>query len=597
MPYISFTPKDIFTKAMFDFGVSNFIFTGPIKVSVSDGFSNLDYALKLVNSTNFTMNPYSNEIAWSSTVKNNIQNTLSVLSSFANLKFSALTDYDTSGWGLLSIASPADVGLVSDINISLMNANSSSFLGISSGSTDLLGYTGSRGDVFINATGSAFTYEGVTFADSTKSRQVLMHELLHSLGLSHPFNTNAIVKPNYAELLSAGFNKLGFVINDKNSINKEYFSIMSYDDESSISYINAYTPMIFDVIALQNAYGEGNGTTSNSNDNIIAGNVGYRTYFDTGGIDTIDLNYYEDGAYINLGVTIKNANHLVGVIMTRTDGIATFSGESPQNLRWLYGEYENVNGGLGSDLITGNDLDNKISAGDGNDFITGSGGNDIINGGVGQDTIYFSGKYSDYKITKSNSIFTISSKTALDGTDTVTDVEIFRFSDFTKDVANLLPDLTAPAFQNASSSVDGTKITLTYNESLGSTIPAAKAFVVTVAGKAVTVSSVAVVDSTIELTLASAIKSSQVTTVTYTAPKVDVGTSNAAIQDTSGNDAVKFSKATVLNLSNLMFSQADTGTSKIASQTVSLQGQSIEHTVQLIGVNNFEQFITPDFVG
>ena len=316
MPYISYTPSGLFERAMFNFPSENYRFSGVVKVSVSDGFSNYDYSLGLVNSTDYTLNLYSNEISWSNEVKNNISEVFEIISSFANIPFERLIDYDSSGNGLYAIASPADVGIYSDINISYMNSNSTRLLGVSSGSGDLFGYYGSRGDVFINVTGSAFAIEGVTFEDYSKSRQVLLHELGHSLGLSHPHNIAGQITPNYSALMNAGFDKLGFDVSSPNKLDREYFSIMSYDDESDISGNNAYTPMIFDVIALMNAYGEGVGTTGAENSLIQAGNYGYRTYFDKGGLDTVDLTLYESGAYFNMGVDISGASHLVGVLMS-----------------------------------------------------------------------------------------------------------------------------------------------------------------------------------------------------------------------------------------------------------------------------------------
>jgi uncharacterized repeat protein (TIGR02059 family) len=101
-------------------------------------------------------------------------------------------------------------------------------------------------------------------------------------------------------------------------------------------------------------------------------------------------------------------------------------------------------------------------------------------------------------------------------------------------------DVTAPTLVSRVINSDGTKIILTYNETLGTTVPAGSAFAVLVAGSARTVSSVArgtTDTSTIELTLASAVTAGQAVTMGYTAPAVNVATSNAAIQDTSGNDA------------------------------------------------------------
>ncbi len=112
-------------------------------------------------------------------------------------------------------------------------------------------------------------------------------------------------------------------------------------------------------------------------------------------------------------------------------------------------------------------------------------------------------------------------------------------------------DATPPTLVSRVINSDGTKIILTYNEALGTTVPAGTAFAVLVAGSARTVSSVArgTNTSTIELTLASAVTTGQVVTMSYTAPTVNAATSNAAIQDTSGNDAASITAgASVDNL-------------------------------------------------
>ena len=70
------------------------------------------------------------------------------------------------------------------------------------------------------------------------------------------------------------------------------------------------------------------------------------------------------------------------------------------------------------------------------------------------------------------------------------------------------------------------------------------------AGVAATVSSVAVNGSTIELTLATSIGAGQAVTVGYTAPTKNAATTNAAVQDTGGNDAVTLVATTaVTNIS------------------------------------------------
>lgn len=441
--YVTYTPSSLIAKAMFNFdvsGESNFKYSGTIAVSVSDSFGYYDWYYGVVNNIDYTMYPLSPEFSWTQSDLSNIQGALSILSNFANLNFSSVTDYDTNG--IYTICTPAAVGLagVSDINIAFNYNRDSRVLGISGGCLDsAFGYSGARGDILINYNGSSFT-DGKDFAEFTKSRQVLLHEIGHSLGLSHPHYPQNVLTSDYAALVTVGFQNLGFVINSPSDLNKEYFSIMSYDDQSDISLNNAYTPMILDVIALQEAYGEGQGTSGSGNDVIQAGYTGYRTYFDKGGIDTIDASLYSAGCYLNMGVSISGAPHKVGLLVSKADALNLFVGTgSPQSLRWLYGEYENAIGSSSVDLIEGNNLDNVIDAGEGDDFIYGEDGNDTICGGIGNDTIDCGGGSSDcvsysyarqdYTITYLSGTYTVTAKSGSEGIDSIKGVESFQFSD------------------------------------------------------------------------------------------------------------------------------------------------------------------------
>ncbi|NBU37618.1 MAG: hypothetical protein EBS32_05205, partial [Actinobacteria bacterium] len=108
-----------------------------------------------------------------------------------------------------------------------------------------------------------------------------------------------------------------------------------------------------------------------------------------------------------------------------------------------------------------------------------------------------------------------------------------------------------PVFQSAAVNAAGTTLTLTYNESLGSTTAAASAFTVTADGSPVTVSSVSVSGSTVQLALGSPVGSGKTVTVAYAAPSSSSATSNAAVQDTVGNDAVSLSSTSVTNSSTV----------------------------------------------
>ncbi|WVX51160.1 hypothetical protein ROLI_042610 [Roseobacter fucihabitans] len=106
----------------------------------------------------------------------------------------------------------------------------------------------------------------------------------------------------------------------------------------------------------------------------------------------------------------------------------------------------------------------QIDGGDGNDTITGGAGSDDIDGGDGTDIVIFSGDRSDYTITENAGVYTVSDNRtgAPDGTDTVTNVETFRFADgdiATENVLNTAPtDITSSASTVAENSAVGTVV-------------------------------------------------------------------------------------------------------------------------------------------
>ena len=405
--YISYTPTTVIAKAMFNFdafGVADYKLNGAVRVSVSDSFSYADYLSP--NYSFFYSGLYtsgSNEVVWTTQMTNNIKDIIGIYSQFANITFEWKGNYDTNPPGSDSTPNPEDVGRagVSDININWIYRPDARFAGISGGSSDnfIFHYTGGAGDIFLNQYAAKFNGD-YTLDLNTRARQTLEHELGHSLGLSHPHsaynNSNGVatITADYSATKDLGFDQLGFQINSAADMYKEYFTIMSYDDQQSFfpgssTLFHAHTPMILDVIALQQAYGEGTGTSGSGNDTITAGTAGYRTYFDKGGIDTIDLSNYTDGAYLQMGVNIIGAAHLVGVSMSLYDGLNTILfGGDPAHLRWFYGEYENATGSSNVDVIFGNSLDNVIGGQGGDDLIYGGDGNDTLNGGAENDELH-----------------------------------------------------------------------------------------------------------------------------------------------------------------------------------------------------------------
>lgn len=439
--YVSYTPTTAIGKAMFNFdaaGIPNFKLDGTVRVSVSDGFNFSEWVSNPSGFSPMLIGGFtsgSSEVDWTSQTIGNLQSILGIYSRFASISFTSVTDYDQTSFS--SIATPEDAGRanVSDINITWCDSLNTSFGGVSGISSDTrLNYVGAAGDIFLNLNFAAFN-DGFDFAEATKTRQALLHELGHSLGLAHPHgetseNYTRVIASDYAATQQLGFDRLGFRTNSAADMDKEYFTIMSIHDESQIPRLNAYTPMILDVIALQEAYGEGTGTSGNANDILIPGTAGYRTYCDKGGVDTIELSNYTAGAYLKMGEKIAEAGHLVGVSMNVFDAQnMILNGLDPASLRWFYGEYENAQGSSQADSIFGTSSANSISGKDGNDFIEGGGGNDSLDGGAGIDVASYSGSKSNYIVAKTSSGYAVTDAAGVNGTDTLANFEYLFFSE------------------------------------------------------------------------------------------------------------------------------------------------------------------------
>lgn len=262
------------------------------------------------------------------------------------------------------------------------------------------------GDVWLNKAGSInVTNSGL----GTYSFETIVHELGHVIGLTHPGDYNARPGVTFSYSSSAQFLQ-----------DSQQYSIMSYFDSSAtaqgetVNYVSS--PLIFDIVAIQDIYGAN--YTTRINDTVYGFNSNAGDIFDfrinispqlciwdAGGQDTLDLSGYSQNQVIDL-----------------REGYFSDVGGFKSNISIALGvNLENAIGGSGNDALTGNIANNRIQ---------GNKGNDTIDGGTGIDTAIFSGTAASHTITIGSTSSTVVDKTAnRNGTDTLTNVERLSFTD------------------------------------------------------------------------------------------------------------------------------------------------------------------------
>jgi uncharacterized repeat protein (TIGR02059 family) len=113
--------------------------------------------------------------------------------------------------------------------------------------------------------------------------------------------------------------------------------------------------------------------------------------------------------------------------------------------------------------------------------------------------------------------------------------------------SSVTPVGVPPVFSSAAVNSTGTVLTLTYNEALNSTTAPTSQFTVIVGGQPATITSATVSGSTVQLALDAVVIQGSTVTVAYQAPADSGLTSNEAIQDLWGTDAVSLSTRSVTN--------------------------------------------------
>ncbi|MFL4557086.1 M10 family metallopeptidase [Yersinia kristensenii] len=200
--------------------------------------------------------------------------------------------------------------------------------------------------VFINADFP----ENLTPTHSNYGGHVIVHEILHALGLQHTHGAAGLTQ-------------------------KE--SVMSYSSEwhsgGDYAGYNASMPQMHDIAALQYLYGPNMSTRTGNDIYTYSSHTPILCIWDAGGIDTLDFSHQTQDQVINL--TAGSFSHIGGL---------------KSNISIAYGvAIENATGGSGNDQLLGNNEVNVLAGGDGDDKLSGGNGADHLWGGKGNNTFIY----------------------------------------------------------------------------------------------------------------------------------------------------------------------------------------------------------------
>jgi hypothetical protein len=231
------------------------------------------------------------------------------------------------------------------------------------------------GDIFLNINSPANSLP--SYEKGSQGYFLLLHELGHTLGLKHPHDDGGNGRPTFSQI---GFGRVDF----------DSFTIMSYEDQIGYDQkkYDPGTPMILDVIALQYLYGINN--TYNSTNTVIELSADgiYKTVWDAGGSDTVTVS--DEKTAWNIVLPYYKISTLSDEL---TGWAESFGNDANSNanstLIWLLGDIENVTGGAGNDIISGNSENNILVGAAGNDIIYCGKGDDTLTGGLGSDEFIF----------------------------------------------------------------------------------------------------------------------------------------------------------------------------------------------------------------
>ena len=262
------------------------------------------------------------------------------------------------------------------------------------------------GDMWFGTTSfNADLYGSTPIKSGSYLAATAMHEMGHALGLKHPHQANLGTGGNTATLAATYDGLENSVMSYRSYLGgpTSYYTVKDGHYPQSL--------MVLDVAAIQKIYGAdytteagntvytfstatGEMSVNGVGTGTPAANVVFRTLWDGGGVDTLNLSNYTADLDLDLNAGAGSTFDTGLAQRAQLDKSVTTPVFAANNLYMSLlanGDtrslIENATGGSGNDTLTGNQAANVLKGGGGNDTIQGGLGNDTLYGDAGNDTL------------------------------------------------------------------------------------------------------------------------------------------------------------------------------------------------------------------
>jgi hypothetical protein len=215
-------------------------------------------------------------------------------------------------------------------------------------------------------------------------------------------------------------------------------------DSNRIGYSYNGSNVVTKFVAASYVYLD-NAEWAGMNANLTPGTQGYETLLHELG-HMLGLKHPFEGT-IRLPATTNNTSNTLMSYTHSGGNHSTFSQNDIAALKWLYGG-DGLAGNLGVNSLTGarwlagTSTANTLAGGAANDILEGAGGNDALNGGAGTDTAFYNSARSAYTVTRTGA--TSWNVSGAEGSDTLSNIELLRFTDATVTLATGAVTVSAP---------------------------------------------------------------------------------------------------------------------------------------------------------